>query len=93
LKVITVHSPSKSLTWANLIRTRIRWPIDGFKKAFLQLQKLPFNDFFPTETIDTIIAPTPPQRTSVCSPLIPLNAFIFQVLSDDRSGQPAVAGV
>lgn len=77
----------------NLIRTRIRWQIENFKKSFLQLQKLPFNDFFPTETIETIIACTRQKRTSVFSPLITLKAFIFQVLSDDSSCQYAVAGV
>jgi hypothetical protein len=90
LKFITFHYPSKSLTLTNLIRTRIRWQIDSFKKSFLQFQKLPFNDFFPTETI---IAHTPQKRTSVFSPLITLKAFIFQVLSDDSSCQQAVAGV
>jgi hypothetical protein len=39
-----------------LIRTRIRWQIDSFKKSFLQFQKRPFNAFFPTEIIETIIA-------------------------------------
>ena len=77
----------------NLIRTRIRWQIDSFKKSFLQCQKLPLNDFFPAETIEAIIAHTPQKRTSVFSPLITLQAFIFQVLSDDSSCQQAVAGV
>lgn len=77
----------------NLIRTRIRWQIDSFKKSFLQFEKLPFNDFFPTETIETIIAHTPHKRTSVFSPLITLKAFIFQVLSDNSSCQHTVAGV
>jgi len=61
--------------------------------TFLQFQKLPFNDFFPTETIEIIIAHTPQKRTSVFSPLITLKAFVFQVLSDDSSCQQAVAGV
>ena len=77
----------------NLIRTRIRWQIDSFKKSFLHGQKLPFNDFFPAETIEAIIAHTPHKRTSVFSPLITLQAFIFQVLSDDCSCKLAVAGV
>ena len=77
----------------NLIRTRIRWQIDSFKKSFLHGQKLPFNDFFPAETIEAIIAHTPHKRTSVFSPLITLQAFIFQVLSDDSSCKLAVAGV
>ena len=77
----------------NLIRTRIRWQIHSFKKSFLQFEKLPFNDFFPAETIETIIAHTPHKRTSVFSPLITLQAFIFQVLSDDSSCKLAVAGV
>ena len=77
----------------NLIRTRIRWQIDSFKKSFLQGQNLPFNDFFPAETIEAIIAHTPHKRTSVFSPLITLQAFIFQVLSDDSSCKLAVAGV
>jgi len=77
----------------NLIRTRIRWQINSFKKSFLQGQKLPLNDFFPTETIEAIIAHTPQKRTSVFSPLITLQAFIFQVLSDDSSCKLAVAGV
>jgi len=93
LKLITFHYPSKSLTLTNLIRTRIRWQIDNFKKLFLQVQELPFNNFFPTETIETIIAHTPHKRTSVFSPLITLKTFIFQVLSDDSSCQHAVAGV
>jgi hypothetical protein len=78
---------------ANLIRTRIRWQIDSFKKSFLQCQKLPLNDFFTNETIETIIAHTPHKRASVFSPLITLQAFIFQVLSDDSSCKLAVAGV
>jgi hypothetical protein len=77
----------------NLIRTRIRWQIDSFKMSFLHGQKLPFNDFFPAETIEAIIAHTPHKRTSVFSPLITLQAFIFQVLSDDCSCKLAVAGV
>jgi hypothetical protein len=77
----------------NLIRTRIRWQIDAFKKSFLQLGKLPFNDFFPAETIEAIIVHTPHQRTSVFSPLLTLKAFIFQVLSDDSSCRLAIAGV
>jgi hypothetical protein len=93
LKFITFHYPSKSLTLPNLIRTQIHQQVDRFKKSFLQVQKLPFNDFFPTETIETIIAHTPHKRTSVFSPLITLKAFIFQVLSDDGSCQQAVAGV
>lgn len=93
MKFITFHYPSKSLTLNNLIRTRIRWQIDSFKKSFLQGQKLPLNDFFPVETIEAIIVHTPQKRTSVFSPLITLQAFIFQVLSDDSSCQQAVAGV
>ena len=77
----------------NLIKTRIRWQIDSFKKSFLQFQNLPFDDFFPTETIEAIIAHTPQKRTSVFTPLITLKVFIFQVLSDDGSCQQAVAGV
>jgi hypothetical protein len=77
----------------NLIRTRIPWQIRSFKKSFLQLEKLPFNDFFPAKTIEAIIAHTPHKRTSVFSPLITLQAFIFQVLSDDSSCKLAVAGV
>jgi hypothetical protein len=79
---MTFQYPSKSLTVTNLIRTRIRWQIDSFKKSFLQGQKQPLNDFFPTETIENIIAHTPHKRTSVFTPLITLQAFIFQVLSD-----------
>jgi hypothetical protein len=93
LKFITFHYPSKSLTVTNLIRSRIRWQIDSFKKSFLQIEKLPLNDFFPPETIEAIIAHTPQKRTSVYSPLITLQAFIFQVLSDDSSCKLAVAGV
>jgi Transposase DDE domain len=93
LKFITFHYPSKSLTVAHLIRIQIRQQIDRFKKSFLQVQKLPFNDFFPIETIATIIAHTPHKRTSVFSPLITLKAFIFQVLGDDGSCKQAVAGV
>ena len=78
---------------AHHIRISIRQQIDRFKKSFLQVQKLPFNDFFPTETIEAIIAHTPHKRTSVFSPLITLKAFIFQVLSDDGSCKLAVAGV
>lgn len=78
---------------AHLIRIQIRQQIDRFKQSFLQAQKLPFNDFFPAETIATIIAHTPHKRTSVFSPLITLKAFIFQVLSDDSSCKLAVAGV
>ena len=77
----------------HLIRIQIRQQIDRFKLSFLQAQKLPFNDFFPTETIEAIIAHTPHTRTSVFSPLITLKAFIFQVLSDDSSCKQAVAGV
>ena len=77
----------------HLIRIQIRQQIDRFKQSFLQAQKLPFNDFFPTETIEAIIAHTPHTRTSVFSPLITLKAFIFQVLSDDSSCKLAVAGV
>ena len=78
---------------AHHIRISIRQQIDRFKKSFLQVQKLPFNDFFPTETIEAIIAHTPHKRTSVFSPLITLKTFIFQVLSDDGSCKLAVAGV
>ena len=77
----------------HLIRIQIRQQIDRFKQSFLQAQKLPFNDFFATETIEAIIAHTPHTRTSVFSPLITLKAFIFQVLSDDSSCKQAVAGV
>jgi hypothetical protein len=56
--------------------------IDSFKKSFLQGQNLSFSNFFPTETIETIIAHTPHKRTSVFSPLVTLQAFIFQ----DRAG-------
>lgn len=93
MKFITFHYPSKSLTLNNFIGTRIRWQIHSFKKSFLQFEKLPFNDFFPDKTIETIIANTPHKRTSVFSPLITLQAFIFQVLSDDSSCKLAVAGV
>jgi hypothetical protein len=93
LKFITFHYPSKSLTVPHLIRIQIRQQIDRFKLSFLQAQKLPFNDFFPTETIEAIIAHTPHTRTSVFSPLVTLKAFIFQVLSDDSSCKQAVAGV
>ena len=67
--------------------------IDRFKKSFLQLQELPFNDFFPSEAIEAIIAHTPHKRTSVFSPIITLKAFMFQVLSDDGSCKNAVASV
>jgi hypothetical protein len=77
----------------NLIRSRICWQIHSFKKSFLQFEKRPFNDFFPAKTIEAIIAHTPHKRTSVFSPLITLQAFIFQVLSDDSSCKLAVAGV
>jgi hypothetical protein len=77
----------------NLIRSRIRWQIDSFKKSILQIEKLPLNDFFSPETIEAIIAHTPQKRTSEYSPLITLQAFIFQVLSDDSSCKLAVAGV
>jgi Transposase DDE domain len=78
---------------SNLIRTATRWQIHNFKKSFLQFEKRPFNDFFPAKTIEAIIANTPHKRTSVFSPLITLQAFIFQVLSDDSSCKLAVAGV
>ena len=78
---------------SNLIRTATRWQIHNFKKSFLQFEKRPFNDFFPFKTIAAIIAHTPHKRTSVFSPLITLQVFIFQVLSDDSSCKLAVAGV
>jgi hypothetical protein len=93
MKFITFHYASKSLTLNNLIRTRIRWQIRSFKKSFLQLEKLPFNDFFHAKTIEAIIAHTPHKRTSVLSPLITLKALIFQVLSDDSSCKLTVAGL
>jgi hypothetical protein len=57
--------------------------IDRFKKSFLQNQGLPVNGFLLTEAIEAIIAYTPDKRTPVFSPVITLNAFMFQVLSDD----------
>lgn len=78
---------------ANPYHSRVRRQIDNFKKSFLQFEKLPFYDFFSTETIETIIAHTPQKRTSVFTPLITLQAFVFQVLSDNRSCQQAVSGV
>ena len=72
---------------SNLIISGIRWQIDNFKKSFLQFEKRPFNDFFPAKTIAAIIANTPHKRASVFSPLITLQAFIFEVLSDDSRGQ------
>ncbi|MFA5982392.1 MAG: hypothetical protein WC782_00070 [Methylococcaceae bacterium] len=67
--------------------------IDRFKKAFLQIQQLPFKDFFPTDAIAEIIAHTRGRRGSVFTPLVTLKTFIFQVLSNDGSCQRAVGYV
>ena len=71
----------------------MRLQIDSFKKSFLQFKDLLFNDFFPTEVIEAIIAHTPRKRASVFPPLVTLKAFMFEVLSDDGSCKNAVAGV
>ena len=34
----------------NFITSQIRLQIHNFEKSFLQLEKLPFNDFFPAKT-------------------------------------------
>lgn len=67
--------------------------IARFKKAFLQIQKLPFNDFFPTDVIAEIIAHSKVRRCSIFTPLVTLKTFIFQVLSDDGSCQRAVGDI
>ncbi len=67
--------------------------ITRFKKAFLQIQKLPFNDFFPSDVISDIIKLTRDRRGSIFTPLVTLKTFIFQVLSDDGSCQRAVGDV
>jgi hypothetical protein len=67
--------------------------IARFKKAFLQIQKLPFNDFFPSDVISDIIKLTRDRRGSIFTPLVTLKTFIFQVLSDDGSCQRAVGDV
>lgn len=73
------------------IRNCIKRQIDRFRKSFLQMSDLPFNDFFPATVIADIINHTP-QRASVFTPLVTLNAFIFQVLGD-HSCKQAVASV
>ena len=67
--------------------------IDHFKKSFHQLEGLVFNDFLPISLLNNIIDHTPHVRASVYTPLVTLNAFIHQVLSDDSSCKRAVAGV
>lgn len=85
--------PTQGLTLSHTIRTRIAREIDHFKKSFLQSPDLPFNDFFPDDSIADIIKQTPHKRSSVFSPLVTLKAFILQVLGDDGSCKHAVAGV
>jgi hypothetical protein len=88
----TIH-PTQSLTLPHTIRTHIVREIDRFKKSFLQSPDLPFNDFFPDDSIADIIKHTPYKRSSVFLPLVTLKAFILQVLGDDGSCKQAVAGV
>lgn len=75
------------------IKIAVSRQIDHFRKSFYQLQDLAFNDFLPTSLIDNIIDHTPHVRASVYTPLVTLNTFIHQVLSDDSSCKRAVAGV
>jgi len=75
------------------MRTSFNPQIARFKKAFLQIQPLPFKDFFPTEDIAEIITHTRGRRGSVFTPLVTLKTFIFQVLSNDGSCQRAVGSV
>jgi hypothetical protein len=75
------------------MRRTLNPQIAHFKKAFLQIQKLPFNDFFPSDVISDIIKLTRDRRCSIFTPLVTLKTFIFQVLSDDGSCQIAVGDV
>jgi len=45
------------------MRRTVNPQITRFKKAFLQIQKLPFNDFFPSDVISDIIQKRGQRRT------------------------------
>jgi hypothetical protein len=78
---------------SHAIRSCMNLQIDRLRKSFLQFKELPFNDFFPSSVIADIIRHTPHIRTTVFTPLVTLNAFIFQVLGEDHSCKHAAAGV
>lgn len=67
--------------------------IENFKKAFLQYPDSLFERFFVDDDIADIIRHTPHKRTSIFTPLVTLQAFIFQVLGADGSCKQAVASV
>jgi hypothetical protein len=63
------------------------------KNLVLQFSHLPFTDILSTEALLTIIGHSTSSRERLFTPLVILQAFIFQVLSADDSCRQAVSHV
>ncbi len=67
--------------------------IRKLKNSFLQFSYLPLADILSTDVLLQIVEHSARSRERIFSPLVTLNAFIFQVLSTDGSCRQAVSHV
>ena len=81
------------MTFLNPIK-KIGHQINNLKARFCQSDELPFSDILSTPYICKVVEEETPQfRSRVFTPIVTLQAFISQVLSQDHSCRDAVARV
>ncbi len=78
---------------ADCTRWRIGHQIQRLKHSFFQMDGFAFSDVLPTPWLEQFAQSSESYRDRVFQPLVTLKAFLWQVLSEDRSCKKAVASV
>lgn len=78
---------------SNTTKYSLLQQIRKLKNSFLQFSYLPLADILSTDVLLQIVEHSASSRERIFSPLVTLNAFIFQVLSTDGSCRQAVSHV
>ena len=74
----------------NIKKKTVLHQIRKFKNSIFQFSHQPFADILSTDALEQIIEHSASSRERIFTPLVTLNAFIFQVLSTDGSCRQAV---
>jgi hypothetical protein len=75
------------------MRSTIQHQIKRMKMSFFQLESSPFNTLLCDHRLTEFVALSGTDRDSVFTPLVTLNAFLWQTLSDNGGCKEAVAHI
>ncbi|MCP4473011.1 MAG: IS4 family transposase, partial [Gammaproteobacteria bacterium] len=88
-----MHSPEREPESVDSTKRIVRKQIETLRSGFFQIDKRPFRDILPKETLDRIAVKVGNYRDKVFNPLVTLKTFLRQVLGDNGSCKEAVANV